>query len=163
MKNQKIIIIVAMGRNNEIGRDNHLLWSLPNDMKRFKSLTTGHTVVMGYNTFKSLPKGKLPNRRNIIMTTHDIAIDGCEVAHSVEQVLAMTQDDGEVYIIGGGEVYRQFLPIADVLMVTHVDDSQPADRYFPVIDGKLWHITDDEAFAADERHAVAYRFVRYER
>ncbi|MCA1746255.1 MAG: dihydrofolate reductase, partial [Bacteroidales bacterium] len=110
---KNISIIVAIAENNAIGKDNKLLWRLSDDLKRFKRLTTGHTVIMGRNTFLSLPNGALPNRRNIVITDQpDENFEACEMAHSVEEALELAGDSGECFVMGGGMVYRQMMPVA---------------------------------------------------
>ncbi len=161
----KVSIIAAVAANGAIGFQNKLLYWLPNDLKRFKSLTTGHTIVMGRHTFESLPKGALPNRRNVVLTknAHFIA-PGAEIFPSLEAALKSVQPDEEIFIIGGASVYAAALPLADRLCLTLVDDTPAkADAFFPTLDPAAWHITMDEPHDADERHAHAYRFVDYER
>ena len=162
--NQTISIIVAIGRNNEIGFENHLLWSLPNDMKHFKNITSGHTVIMGRNTFLSLPDGALPNRKNIVISNvPEDNFAGCLMVSSIDEAVEVSRNDGEVFIMGGASIYRQFLPIADRLYITMVDDVPNADVYFPDIDNNIWHITSKEDFNADDKHKVNYSFVVFER
>ena len=129
-----ISIIVAIAQNNAIGKDNDLIWHISDDLKRFKALTSGHTVIMGRNTWNSLPRRPLPKRRNIVLT-HDVtfAEEGAEVAHSLQQVLDMVRDEEEAFIMGGAAVYRQFLPFVNHIYVTWVWQDFDADVYFPVI------------------------------
>lgn len=126
-----ISMIAAIGKNNEIGKNNDLIWHFSEDMKFFKKTTTGKTVVMGRKTFESLPHA-LPNRRNIVITTNaDYVAEGAEIATSVEQAIKMTRDE-EVFVIGGGKIYAKFLPVAETLYVTEIDAKCPdADAYFP--------------------------------
>ncbi len=126
-----ISIICAIGKNNEIGFQNKLLWDIPDDMQHFKDITTGHTVVMGEKTFESIGK-PLPNRHNIIVTLDkDYKNSDCEVRYSLEEVLKEVKDKSEeIFIIGGGQIYKQSLPYADKLYLTIVDDSPKADTYF---------------------------------
>jgi len=113
---RNISIIVAIAENQAIGKDNKLLWHIPDDLKRFKRLTTGHTLIMGRNTFLSLPNGPLPNRRHIVITdVADETFDGCEMARSMDDAIAMTRSSEECFVIGGGMVYAQFLPLAGKL------------------------------------------------
>lgn len=160
-----ISIIAALSGNRGIGRDNRLLYWLPNDLKRFKVLTTGHTIVMGRKTYESLPKGALPHRRNIVLSRREgAAFPGTEVFASPEEALAHCGADEEVFVIGGAGVYRQMMPLADRLFLTWVaDDSRPADVFFPEVDEKVWKETACEEYPADEKHEFAYRFVDYER
>ncbi len=155
-------IIAAVARNRAIGFENKLLYWLPNDLKRFKALTTGHTIIMGHNTFRSLPKGALPNRRNVVLSRSVQEIPGCEVFPSLEDALASCRPDEQVYIIGGASVYQQALQRADLLCLTEIDDEpQQADTFFP--DYSDWRVVKKEAHPKDEKHAFAYAFVDYAR
>ena len=155
-----IIVIAAVARNRAIGLDNKLLYWLPNDLRRFKALTTGHTIIMGRRTFESLPKGALPNRRNIVLTRSQQQFPGAETFPTLAAALAACQTDEEVYIIGGASVYRQALPLADRLCLTEIDDTpQEADAFFP--DYSDWVVEKEETHEPDERHAFRYRFVDY--
>jgi len=157
-----INVIAAVARNRAIGLDNKLLYWLPNDLRRFKALTTGHTIVMGRRTFESLPKGALPNRRNIVLTRSQQQFSGAETFPTLAAALAACQTDEEVYIIGGASVYRQALPLADRLCLTEIDDTpQEADAFFP--DYSDWVVEREETHEPDERHAYRYRFVDYVR
>lgn len=157
-----INVIAAVARNRAIGLDNKLLYWLPNDLRRFKALTTGHTIIMGRRTFESLPKGALPNRRNIVLTRSQQQFPGAETFPTLTAALAACQTDEEVYIIGGASVYRQALPLADHLCLTEIDDTpQEADAFFP--DYSDWVVEREEAHEPDERHAYRYRFVDYVR
>ena len=159
-----INIIVAIAENRAIGFENKLLYWLPNDLKRFKSLTTGRTIIMGRKTFESLPKGALPNRRNIVLSRQDIKFPGAERFSSLEAALAQCQADEEVFIIGGGSVYQEALPLADKLCITHIDDTpEQADAFFPEIDPTVWQVVSSETHAKDEKHHQSYRFVDYQR
>ena len=155
-----ISIIAAVARNRAIGYENKLIYWLPNDLKRFKTLTTGHTIIMGRNTFLSLPKGALPNRRNIVLTRSQKAFPGCDVYTSLEEALAHCDKDEDVYIIGGASVYRQALPLADRLCLTEINDTpEKADTFFPPYDD--WKEVSREDHEKDERHEYAYSFVDY--
>ena len=121
-----ISIIAAVAKNRAIGFQNKLIYWLPNDLKRFKQLTTGHTIIMGRNTFLSLPKGALPNRRNIVLSRSTKAFPGCDVYPSLEEALAHCRQDEDIYIIGGASVYQQALPLADRLCLTEIDDQTPS-------------------------------------
>lgn len=159
-----ISIIVAIAENGAIGFENKLLYWLPNDLKRFKALTTGHTIIMGRRTFESLPKGALPNRRNIVLTRQDIEFPGAERFSSLEAALAACRDEDEVFIIGGASVYQEALPSADKLCITHIGDTPAeADAFFPAIDPAVWKEVGREDHPADEKHAFAYRFADYGR
>jgi dihydrofolate reductase len=155
-----ISIIAAVARNRAIGYQNKLIYWLPNDLKRFKQLTTGHTIIMGRNTYLSLPKGALPNRRNIVLSTTVKTIPGCDVYPSLQNAISHCTADEDIYIIGGASVYEQALPMADRLCLTEVDDTPAdADTFFPPYDG--WRIDKKEAHQKDERHAFEYAFVDY--
>lgn len=156
-------IIVAISENNAIGKAGDLLCHMSDDLRHFKQLTTGHTVVMGSHTYLSLPRHPLPNRRNIVLTSRtDAAWDGAEVARSVEEVQVMTADDEQVFIIGGGVVYRQFLPMADRLFVTDIHHTwDDADTFFPAIDTAQWRCVSEEPHPADDRNPYPYTFAEY--
>lgn len=157
-----INIIAAVARNRAIGQENKLIYWLPNDLKRFKALTTGHTIVMGRRTFESLPKGALPNRRNVVLSASVKELPGCEVFPTLDTALQSCRPDEDIYIIGGASVYEQALPLAERLCLTEVDDvPQKADAFFP--DYSDWHVVTKEAHPKDERHAFKYAFVDYER
>jgi dihydrofolate reductase len=157
-----ISIIVAIAENRAIGFENKLLYWLPNDLKRFKALTTGHTIIMGRKTFESLPKGALPNRRNIVLSRQDTEFPGAERYASLEDALAQCQNEEEVFIIGGASVYQEAMPLANKLCVTHIEDTpKQADAFFPEIDPSVWEVTSCEAHPTDEKHHQAYRFIDY--
>ncbi len=157
-----ISIIAAIARNRAIGNDNKLLYWLPNDLKRFKALTTGHTIIMGRKTFDSLPKGALPNRRNVVLSRSVKEIEGCEVYSSLEEALKHSAQEEDIYIIGGASVYEQALSVADRLCLTEVDDTPLcADAFFPEFDG--WRETYREEHDIDEKHRQRYAFVDYVR
>ena len=158
-----INIIAAVAKDRAIGFQNKLIYWLPNDLKRFKSLTTGHTIIMGHNTFLSLPKGALPNRRNIVLSRTVTDFPGCDVYPSLEEALAHCAKDEEVYIIGGASVYTQALSMADRLCLTEVDDTpKEADTFFPEYKAD-WREVAREDHDIDERHAQRYAFVDYVR
>ena len=155
-----INIIAAVARNRAIGFENKLLYWLPNDLKRFKALTTGHTIIMGRNTFESLPKGALPNRRNVVLSRSVKELPGCEVYPTLEEALNSCQADEDIYIIGGARVYEQAIHIADRLCLTEIDDlPAEADAYFP--DYGDWKVATKETHPKDEKHAFGYAFVDY--
>lgn len=158
----EINIIAAVARNRAIGNDNKLLYRLPNDMKRFKQLTTRHTIVMGRKTFESLPKGALPNRRNIVLSRTHHDYEGCECFSSVDEALSHCSEDEVVFIIGGDSIYKQTIDIAQTLYLTEIDDTpQNADAFFPPYDN--WTETSREEHDIDEKHAVKYAFVDYKK
>lgn len=158
----KVNMIAAVARNRAIGFENKLIYWLPNDLKRFKQLTTGHTIVMGRRTFESLPKGALPNRRNCVLTRSINSLPGCECFASWEDFVATCSPDEDIYIIGGASLYNELLGVADRLCLTEVDDTPAnADTFFP--DYSQWHEMAREDHSTDERHSHAYSFVDYEK
>lgn len=157
-----INIIAAVAKNRAIGKDNRLIYWLPNDLKRFKQLTTGNTIIMGRKTFESLPKGALPNRRNIVLSRSTKELPGCDCYPSLKEALAHCQDDEQLFIIGGASIYRQTMPIADRLYLTEIDDiPEKADAFFPPYDE--WVVEKEEKHTIDERHQYNYSFVDYVR
>ena len=185
-----ITIIAAVAKNRAIGFKNKLIYWLPNDLKRFKTLTTGHTIIMGRNTFLSLPKGALPNRRNIVLSRSafvsppelggvsegrgglkngqtnsnlNALYPGCDVYPSLEAALEHCSPDEDIYIIGGASVYRQAMPLADRLCLTEIDDTPAeADTFFPPYEDD-WQEENREDHPVDDRHAFPYSFVDYSR
>ncbi len=158
-----INIIAAVAKNRAIGFENKLIYWLPNDLKRFKALTTGHTILMGRKTFESLPKGALPNRRNVVLSTSIKELPGCEVFPTIEEALKSCREDEDVYVIGGARVYEQAMAFADRLCLTEVNDiPAAADAFFPDYSNG-WHLAHEEKHGKDERHAFDYAFVDYER
>lgn len=165
MKNNgiEIGIIVALDENNGIGRKGDLLCHLPNDLQHFKRVTSGHTVIMGRRTYESLPKGALPNRINVVITS-DAADNypGCIVVRSVEEALTHSKEGEKVFIIGGGQLYRATLGLADRLYLTRIHHTfSDADTFFPEIDFDEWRLTEKETHEADDRHSFAYTFLTY--
>ena len=158
-------IICALTENRAIGNKGGLLYYLPADLKHFKQLTTGHTVLMGRKTFESLPKGALPNRRNVVITRQQgFHAPGIEVFHSFEDALRACKEDDEVYVIGGESVYAAALPLADRLCLTHVAAMpEEADTFFPEWHEEEWQKESEEMHEPDERNACPYRFVNYVR
>lgn len=155
-----IKLIVAISKNRVIGDSNKLIWNLPADLKRFKEVTTGHPIVMGRKTFQSIGR-PLPNRRNIIITRDETyEAEGCEVVNSIEEALLLTNND--CFIIGGGEIYKQTLPISNQIYMTVIDSEFEGDTYFPEID-RSWYISKKEDFLSDDKNAYNYTFIFYER
>lgn len=155
-------MIAAVARNRAIGFENKLIYWLPNDLKRFKALTTGHTIVMGRKTFESLPKGALPNRRNCVLTRSTEQLPGCECFKNWDSFIASCQPDEDIYIIGGASLYSGLIDKAQRLCLTEIDDTPAqADTFFP--DYSEWKETWREDHATDEKHAFAYSFVDYVR
>ena len=159
-----ISIIAAVTRNLAIGYQNKLLYWLPNDLKRFKALTTGHTIIMGRRTFESLPKGALPNRRNVVLTRSQATFPGAETFPSLQTALASCTPDEDVYIIGGASVYSEALPLADRLCLTEIEDTPAqADAFFPQFSTDEWVVADREKHDIDEKHQYRYSFTDYVR
>ncbi len=156
-------LIAALASNRAIGYRNQLLYHMPADLRHFKALTTGHTVIMGRHTFESLPKGALPNRRNVVLSRQQGAsFEGAETFPSLELALEATASEDEVFVIGGASVYSQTLPLAGKLYLTLVDDTPPlADAFFPAFDGFV--PVASQAFPADDRHPHPFKFVDYVR
>jgi dihydrofolate reductase len=156
-----IILIAAISKNNEIGKNNQLLWHLPNDFKRFKTLTTGHYIIMGRKTFESFPK-PLPNRTHIIISRQkNYAVENCIVVSSLEEAIKVCPKNEDIYIIGGGEIYKQSIDFADKLEITVVDHNFEADTFFPEIDENKWKVDFEEFHPKDERHLDDFTFLTY--
>ena len=157
-----ISIIAAVARNMAIGRGNELIYWLPNDLRRFKALTTGHTIIMGRRTFQSLPKGALPNRRNIVLTRSGKEFPGADTYSSLREALDSCLPSEEVFVIGGATVYAEALPLADRLCLTEVDDEpEGADAFFPQVSSDLWKVSSREEHGKDEKHDYTYTFTDY--
>ena len=161
----KISLIAAIADNRAIGKNKQLLWHLPLDMKRFKELTLGHPVVMGRRTFESLPKGPLPNRKNIVLTSLPEAFyPETFTCVSMSDALDMTEREDEIFLIGGAMIYKQGLKIADTLYLTLVHHSfEDADTFFPEINYDEWEEIERREFPADDRHAYPFTFLTYNR
>lgn len=159
-----ISLIAAIGKNNELGKKNALLWSLPVDMKHFRETTKGHTVIMGQKTFESIGR-PLPNRRNIVLTQDkNLKLDGVEIVYSVEEAENLLDKDTENFVIGGGMIYKLFIDKADRLYITHVDASFPdADTFFPEIIPVVWNKISHEEHKKDSENPFNYTFSTYER
>ncbi len=155
-----IKLIVAISKNRVIGDSNKLIWNLPADLKRFKEITTGHSIVMGRKTYESIGR-PLPNRRNIIITRDNTyQVEGCEIVNSIEESLLLTNSD--CFIIGGGEIYKQSLYLVDKIYMTLVDEDFEGDTTFPELD-KSWYVSNQEYFSKDEKNPHNYSFIIYER
>lgn len=158
-----VTMVVAIGENNAIGKDNELLWYLPKDLRHFKTITNGHTVIMGRKTFESVGK-PLRNRRNIIITRNtDLQIEGTEVVHTIEDALELAKEDGEVFIIGGAEIYKMAMKHTDKIFLTVVHETFEADAFFPEIDKNLWVETASEKHLPDEKNNLSFTFSTLER
>jgi len=158
-----ISIIAAIGIRNEIGKNNDLLCRLPADLKRFKELTTGHTVVMGRKTFESLSKGALPHRKNIVLTRNkNLLFDNCLTYSSLPEIIDNENDGEKIFVIGGGEIYRQALPLANLLYLTKIHATfEDADTFFPEINYSEWKEISREEHKADEKNPYDYTFLVY--
>ena len=156
-----IILIAAISKKNEIGKNNQLLWHLPDDFKRFKTLTTGHYIIMGRKTFESFPK-PLPNRTHIIISRQkNYAVENCIVVSSLGEAIKVCPKNEDIYIIGGGEIYKQSIDFADKLEITLVDHDFEADTFFPEIDENKWKVDFEEFHPKDERHLYDFTFLTY--
>ncbi len=156
-------IIVAVANNNVIGKDNKLLWRLSNDLKRFKGITSGHTIIMGRKTFQSLP-GMLPNREHIILTKDEnFNAPGAIVVHSIEELISSLDNKKEYFIIGGGEIYKALFEYADKIYLTQVEQEFEGDAFFPEIDYSKWNIVSKEAGIVDEKNSIMHTFINLER
>ncbi|WP_461632087.1 dihydrofolate reductase [Labilibaculum euxinus] len=156
-----VSIIVAVSRNQVIGKDNQLIWKLSADLKRFKALTTGHTIIMGRKTFESIGK-PLPNRTSVIITRQaDYVAEGCVVVNSLEEALEKSSDQEEVFIIGGGTIYKEALAKANKIYYTKVHKDFEGDTFFPVLDLKEWKSVNREDCFPDEKNEVPYSFIDY--
>lgn len=158
-----LAIIVAADENNAIGKDNNLLCHLPNDLKYFKSVTEGYPVIMGRKTFESLPKGALPNRRNIVITRNsELQYERCEMCSSIEEALLLCKNEEKVFIIGGGSVYNESMPIADELYLTRIHHQfEGTDTFFPAVESGVWQEVWSEAHQADEKNKYDYTFIKF--
>ncbi len=158
-------ILVAFDENRVIGKNNTLIWHLPADLKRFKSLTTGHVIIMGRKTFESIGKA-LPNRTTIVISRQaDLNLEGVIIAHSVEEAIlkakSLTRDD--IFIVGGAEIYALSLPLADQILVTQLHDVFEGDAFFPEIPLDTWEVSERERGVTDEKNAYQYSYLTYSR
>lgn len=157
---QNLSIIVAITQDFAIGKNNDLLVHIPGDLKRFKEITTGHTVIMGRKTLLSLPKWPLANRRNVVLTTNKNAeFMGCDVFHSLEDVLGSVKNEKEVFVIGGGKVYEVFLPYVHKLYLTIVNNTIDADIYFPTLNWDEWCEIERQDFKEGDKSDFAFSYV----
>jgi dihydrofolate reductase len=161
---KKISIIVAIAQNNAIGKNNDLLWHIPADLKRFKKITSGHQVIMGKLTYESLPVRPLPNRTNIVITDKPgETFEGCTTVYAIEEALNLCNDSEESFIIGGGSIYRQFLPFANKLYLTMVHKVFEADTFFPNVDLSVWKLVDREDHEPEGSLDFSYSFLVFEK
>ncbi len=166
MKESKpvVSIIVAIAQNYAIGKDNQLLWHLSEDLKRFKRITSGHPVIMGKKTYESLPKRPLPKRTNIVITDdRKDNFEGCTTVFSLDEAIEACRGEEECFIIGGGSIYRQFLPRADKLYITKVHEDFEADTFFPEITKEEWQLMEESPLQTDENNSLKYSFLTYKR
>ncbi|MFO7701650.1 dihydrofolate reductase [Psychroflexus maritimus] len=158
-----LTMIAAVGEGNELGKDNDLVWHLPDDFKRFKSLTTGHYIIMGRKTFDSFPK-PLPNRTHLIISRNtNYSPEGGKVVYSLNQAIDEAKADENPYIIGGGQIYKQAMSLADAIELTRVHGSFEADTFFPEIDRSVWKLVNSEFHPKDDKHNYAFTYERYEK
>ncbi|MCX2681658.1 dihydrofolate reductase [Galbibacter sp. EGI 63066] len=156
-----ITMIAAAAENNALGKDNDLVWHLPDDFKRFKELTTGHHIIMGRKTFESFPK-LLPNRTHVIITRQkDYQPENCIVVHSMEKALEAAKNDQQPFIIGGGEIYKLGMPFADKIELTRVHHQLEADTFFPEIDEDEWELAASEHHPKDGKHRFDFSYLTY--
>lgn len=159
-----ISIIVAITKDFAIGKNNDLLVSIPGDLKRFKEITTGHSLIMGRNTLLSLPKWPLPNRRNIVISDQPgEQFDGCEMANSIEAAVELVKGESEAFVMGGGMIYKQFYPLASKLYLTVVDQHLDADTFFPEVVWEDWNVITEEKVKKGERCDFAFTYLNLER
>lgn len=156
-----IIQIAAAAENNALGKDNKLVWHLPDDFKRFKQITTGHHIILGRKTFESFPK-PLPNRTHVIITRNkNYKAEGCIIVNSIEDALKIVPKNEDTFIIGGAEIYKQSLHLSDKIELTRVHTTCEADAFFPEIDAEEWKITNEEFHPKDEKHNFDFTFLTY--
>lgn len=159
-----ISIIVAVAENYVIGKDNNLLWHLPNDLKRFKRLTIGHTVIMGKKTWESLPKRPLPDRRNIVITDNpNDHFEGAEKVMSIESAVALCNPAEENFIMGGASIYQQFLPLTDRLYLTRIHKIFEGDAFFPELNLLDWERISKDDYPPDEHNDFGYTYYIFDR
>lgn len=164
MSKKNLSIIVAVAENWAIGKGNRLLWHISDDLKRFKKITSGHPVIMGRNTWLSLPVRPLPGRKNIVITDNpEEQFEGAVMAHSIDEAVSFCPDGEECFIMGGGSVYRQFLPMCNTLYITWVCESFDADTFFPKIDPAEWVLDSSEKIHDDPSVPFKYEFRIYRR
>ena len=160
---KEITLIAAASENNALGKDNQLIWYLSEDLKRFKRLTQGHAIIMGRKTFESMPRA-LPNRKNIILTRNkDYNAKDAWVTHTIDEALKLTEGDLQPFVIGGGEIYSLFLPIADRVELTRVHSSFAADAFFPEIDPQLWKLIEEEKHFSSPDQPYDYSYLTYKK
>ena len=158
-----VTMIAAAGENNALGKDNDLVWHLPDDFRRFKTLTTGHYIIMGRKTFESFPQ-PLPNRTHVVITRQkDYHPEGAVIVHSLEEALKVAQEDPQPFIIGGGEIFDLGMDVTDKIERTRVHGKFEADAFFPELDLEKWDLISSEYHGKDERHNYDFTFLTYVR
>lgn len=156
-----ITLIAAAAENNALGKNNDLIWHLPDDFKRFKAITSGHYIVMGRKTFESFPK-PLPNRTHVIITRQkNYNPENCIVVNNLEKAIEICPKDEDIFVIGGGEIYKQSIAIADKIELTRVHSTFEADTFFPEIDTTIWELVQEEFHPKDEKHLFDFSFQTY--
>lgn len=158
-----VSIIVAIAQNGTIGDKNSLLWHIKEDMRFFRTTTSGHAVVMGRKTFESLGSKPLPKRKNIVITRDDRSFEGAFTAHSLEEAIAMAEGDEEIFIIGGAQIYAEALSVADRMYITRVERDYEGDTSFPKIDYSKWRLVSEERFERGEEFDAPFAFLCYDR
>ena len=159
----KLTLVVAISENNAIGKDNQLLWHLPADLKHFKEITSGNTIIMGRKTYDSIGR-PLPNRRNIVVTRqNNLTIDKAEVVSSLEEAISLCKNEYEIFVIGGAEIYKQALKHTNRIYLTTIHQNYEADAFFPELKNNEWIEISKEYHEADEKNNVAYTFSTLER
>ena len=158
-----VSIIVAIARNGAIGDKNALLWHIKEDMRFFRTTTSGHAVIMGRKTFESLGSKPLPKRTNIVITRADRSFEGTLTAHSLEEAIAMAKEDTEVFVIGGAQIYAEALSIADRMYITRVERDYEGDTSFPEIDFSEWELVASERYERGEEYDSPFAFLTYDR
>ena len=152
------ILIAATSQNNALGKDNKIIWHLPDDFKRFKELTSGHHIIMGRKTFESFPK-PLPNRTHVVITRQkNYNPEGCIVVNSIEEAFEICPKSEDIFLIGGAEIYKLGLPFTDKIELTYINETFEADAFFPEIDFSEWKLTNEEFHPKDEKHAHDFSF-----
>jgi len=156
-----ITIVAAAAENNALGKDNDLIWRLPDDFKRFKALTSYHHIIMGRKTFESFPK-PLPNRKHVVITRQEnYKNETIEVVHSLEEAIQFSSTEDQIFIISGGEIYKQALPFANKIELTRVHGEFEADAFFPEIDEEKWDLVNSEFNDKDEKHKYSFSYLTY--
>ncbi|QNR23061.1 dihydrofolate reductase [Croceimicrobium hydrocarbonivorans] len=158
-----LTLIAAMAQNRVIGKDNDLIWHFPEDLKRFKKLTSGHAIIMGRKTYESLGR-PLPNRKNIVITRQaDYKAEGCLMASNMESAIELAKEDNQPFIVGGAEIYKQALPFAKTIELTLIKADYEGDTYFPEFDPEVWKLARGEKKEADDKHAHPFEFQTYKK